>query len=58
MDAFDVYLVEKYAYKADRNGFFREWQELTSSLYHDNDDLKYDDAAEMAYKKLKLQGSE
>lgn len=58
MDAFDVYLVEKYAYKANKKGFFREWQELTSSLYHENDDFKYDDAAREAYKQLKLQGSE
>lgn len=58
MEAFDVYLVEKYAHKAYRKGFFKEWQELTSSIHQSNEDLKYDDAAEQAYNQLNLQGSE
>jgi hypothetical protein len=58
MEAFDVDLVERYAYKASRKGFFPEWQELTSSIYHANEDLKYDDAAAKAYQQLKLQGSD
>jgi len=49
--------VEEFGFKASRRGFFVEWQEMTSSI-HRKSDVSYDKAAEIAYYKLKLLGSE
>lgn len=57
MKEFNAKIVEKYGYKANRKGFFKEWQELSSSI-KDSRDIRFDDAAELAYKQLKVQGSE
>lgn len=57
MKDFNAKLVEEYGYKAHRIGFFREWQKLTSSI-SENEDINYADAAEKAYERLKLMGSE
>jgi len=57
MKEFNSKTVEKYGFKAYRKGFFKEWQTLTSSI-NENQDLNYDEAAQKAYKHLKLQGSE
>lgn len=57
MKEFNAKLVEEYGYKAHRNGFFREWQRLTSSI-SENEDINYADAAEKAFNHLKLVGSE
>ena len=46
-----------YGFKANRKGFFKEWQEKTSSI-KDQEKTSLDEAAEKAYKQLKLQGSE
>ena len=57
MEQFDAKVVEEFAYKANKKGFFKEWWIVTSSI-KENEDLSLDDAAEKAYKQLKLQGSE
>lgn len=57
MKEFNSKTVEEYGFKAYRKGFFKEWQTLTSSI-NENQDLNYDEAAQKAYKHLKLQGSE
>ena len=49
--------LEHYAHKADRKGFFKEWQHLTFSMV-ESKDIPYDQAGEEAYKQLKVQGSE
>jgi len=49
--------LEHYAHKADRKGFFKEWQHLTFSMVESRD-IPYDEAGEEAYKQLKVQGSE
>ena len=51
------HIVEEFGIKASKKGFFKEWQSLTSSLVEVKD-LPLHEAAEMAYKKLKTQGSE
>jgi hypothetical protein len=57
MKQFNAKVVEEFAHKANRKGFFKEWQQMTSSI-KENEDLPLDDAAEEAYKRLKFQGSE
>lgn len=57
MEQFNAKVVEEFGHKAYRKGFFKKWQEKTSSL-HQDEDLTYDEAAELAYNQLKLQGSE
>lgn len=57
MKDFNGKLVEELGFKAYKKGFFKEWQNMTSSI-HKNQDIKYDIAAEKAYNILKLQGSE
>lgn len=57
MKEFNAKVVEKYGFKAHRKGFFKQWQQLTSSI-KEMEDIGFDDAAERAYKQLKLQGSE
>ena len=57
MKEFNAKVVEKYGFKAYRKGFFKQWQQLTSSI-KEMEDIGFDDAAERAYKQLKLQGSE
>ena len=57
MKQFNAKVVEEFAYKANKKGFFKEWQQMTSSI-RESEDLPLDDAAEKAYKQLKLQGSE
>ena len=49
--------VEEFGFKANKKGFFVEWQEMTSSI-HKTDNISYNKAAEIAYYKLKLLGSE
>lgn len=57
MKEFNVHVVEKYGFKASQRGFFKEWQQMTSSISQ-NEELALDEAAERAYNRLKLQGSE
>jgi len=57
MKEFNAKVVEEYGFKASRKGFFKQWQQLTSSI-KEMEDIGFDDAAERAYKQLKLQGSE
>lgn len=58
MKVFNAKVVEEWAHKAYRKGFFPEWQKATSSISRD-ENLPMDDAAEKAYRQLKqLQGSE
>ena len=57
MKQFNANIFEKFGYKAYRRGFFNKWQQLSSSI-KENEDLPLDDAAEKAYKQLKLEGSE
>lgn len=57
MKQFSANVVEEFAYKAYHKGFFREWQQMTSSI-KEAEDLPLDEAAEKAYKHLKLQGSD
>ena len=50
-------LLEELGIKAHQNGFFKQWQHLTSSLKEDyRGDINT--AAEEAYKILKTQGSD
>lgn len=51
------YIYEEIGIKAFKRGFFKEWQELTSS-FKDSEEIPLHEAAEKAYKQLKLQGSE
>lgn len=51
------HVVEEFGLKASKKGFFKEWQSLTSSIAEESD-LPLHEAAEMAYKELKTQGSE
>lgn len=57
MKQFNAKVVEEFAHKADRKGFFKKWQQMTSSI-KEAEDLPLDEAAEKAYYQLKLQGSE
>lgn len=57
MKDFNAKTVEEYAYRAYHKGFFKEWQVMTSSIHRD-EELNYDDAAEEAYKRLNLIGSD
>lgn len=57
MKPFIGHVVEEFGIKASKKGFFKEWQSLTSSI-KEADDLPLHEAAEIAYKKLKTQGSE
>jgi len=57
MKEFNAKVVERYGFKAHRKGFFKQWQQLTSSI-KEIEDIGFDDAAQKAYKQLKLQGSE
>lgn len=57
MKQFNAKIYEEWGYKASRKGFFKEWQEMTSSISR-TENLPRDEAAEVAYKTLKLQGSE
>jgi len=57
MKDFNAKTVEEYAYRAYHKGFFKEWQVMTSSIHRD-EELNYDDAAEEAYKRLNLVGSD
>jgi hypothetical protein len=57
MKEFNAKIVEKYGFKAYRKGFFKQWQQLTSSI-SETEDIGFDNAAQKAYKQLKLQGSE
>jgi len=57
MKEFSAKVVEEWAYKAYHKGFFPEWQKMTSSIAKE-ENIAFDDAAEKAYKTLKLMGSE
>jgi hypothetical protein len=57
MKEFNAKVVEEYGFKASRKGFFKQWQQLTSSI-KEIEGISFDDAAQKAYKQLKLQGSE
>jgi hypothetical protein len=57
MKQFNAKVFEEFGYKAYRRGFFKKWQQLSSSI-KENEDLPLDDAAIKAYKQLKLEGSE
>lgn len=57
MKDYNAKIVEEFGFKASKKGFFMEWQEMTSSVYRKNN-ISYDKAAEIAYYKLKLEGSE
>lgn len=57
MKDFNSKVFEEYGYKAHNKGFFYEWRELTSSMARDND-MPMCEASEIAYKQLKLQGSD
>lgn len=51
------HIIEHYGLKASQKGFFNEWRSLSSSIQETQDIPGYE-AAELAYKQLKLQGSE
>lgn len=51
------HIIEHYGLKASQQGFFNEWRSLSSSIQETQDIPGYE-AAELAYKQLKLQGSE
>lgn len=51
------HIVEEFGIKADKKGFFKQWQDLTASLHQDQS-LPLHEAAESAYRQLKVQGSE
>jgi len=51
------HIIEHYGLKASQQGFFNEWRSLSSSIQEAQDIHLYE-AAELAYKQLKLQGSE
>lgn len=57
MGMFDANTVEEFGHKAYYKGFFTEWQQLSSSI-KESEDVLLCEAAEKAYKQLKLQGSE
>jgi hypothetical protein len=57
MRDYNAKIVEEFGFKASKKGFFVEWQEMTSSI-HKKNNISYDKAAEIAYYKLKLLGSE
>jgi hypothetical protein len=57
MRDFNANAVEEYGFKANQMGFFKRWQQMTSSISQ-NEELTLDEAAERAYIQLKLQGSE
>jgi hypothetical protein len=57
MKDYNAKIVEEFGFKASKKGFFMEWQEMTSSV-HKKNNISYDKAAELAYYKLKLLGSE
>ena len=48
------HIIEHYGFKAGKRGFFAEWRELSSSL-QENLDIPGYEAAEQAYKQLKIQ---
>lgn len=54
---FNANIVEEFGHKAHHKGFFSEWQQLSSSI-RESEDILLCEAAEKAYKQLKLQGSE
>ena len=57
MGQFNARVVEEYGFKANQRGFFKQWQQMTSSISQ-NEELALDEAAEKAYNQIKLQGSE
>jgi hypothetical protein len=56
MIEFDVNLYERTGYKAAKNGWFSEWQQLSSSI-KEEEEISLCEAGVKAYKQLKLQGS-
>ncbi|MDA7616905.1 hypothetical protein N8579_00850 [bacterium] len=56
MKDFNAKIYEEYGFMASRNGFFKEWQIMTSSIAQKKDVL-LDVAAEQAYASLLIQGS-
>jgi hypothetical protein len=56
MKDFNAKIYEEYGFMASRNGFFKEWQTMTSSISQEKDVL-LDVAAEQAYESLLIQGS-
>ena len=57
MKEFNAKVVEELGYEASRLGFFKQWQELSSSISR-TEDVNLSEAAEMAFKRLNLMGSE
>jgi hypothetical protein len=57
MEQFNAKVVEEFGYKAYKKGFFKKWQQLSSSI-KEAEDVLLCTAAEKAYNQLKLQGSE
>tara|TARA_R110002050_G_scaffold163296_1_gene293242 strand:+ start:31 stop:204 length:174 start_codon:yes stop_codon:yes gene_type:complete len=57
MKDFNAKAVEELGYEASRLGFFKQWQELSSSISK-TEDINLSEAAERAFKRLKLMGSE
>ena len=53
---FDAKLYEEIGLKAHQKGFFKEWQQLSSSIKQ-VEELPLCEAGYRAYKQLKLQGS-
>jgi len=56
MVGFDIKLYEEMGLKAAEKGFFREWQDLSSSI-KEAEELPLCEAGYKAYQQLKLQGS-
>lgn len=56
MKHFDAKFYEETGLKAHKNGFFREWSKLTSSI-KETKDISLCDAGFIAYQQLKTQGS-
>ncbi len=56
MKDFNAKIYEEFGFMASRNGFFKEWQSMTSSIAQEKDIL-LDLAAEQAYETLLTQGS-
>lgn len=57
MGQFNANIVERYGFKASQRGFFKKWQQLSSSI-KESEDIMLCEAAEKAYNQIKLQGSE
>jgi len=57
MKDFNSKVYEEWGYEAYNKGFFKEWQDMTSSIAKEKK-LPLDEAAEKAYQTLKLIGSE